>query len=74
MFREGFGLDTVTDFDDQGNDVIAVSTEVFANFDALEDALNVVGGDVVIELDAANSITLKNTSIASITESDFMFV
>jgi serralysin len=74
VFRAGFGLDTIVDFDDRGDDVITFSTAVFADFDAVEDALTVAGRDVVIGLDAGNSITLKNTSIASIAESDFLFV
>ncbi len=74
VFGAASGRDTITDFDDRGNDVIAVSTALFADFAALEEALIEVGRDVVIALDAENSITLTNTSFASMTETDFLFV
>jgi hypothetical protein len=74
VFGEASGHDTITDFDDWGNDVIEVSTSVFANFAALEHALKDVGRDVLIELDSHNSMTLRDTSFASVTESDFLFV
>ena len=37
VFGAASGRDTITDFDDQGNDVIAVSTTVFADFAALQE-------------------------------------
>ena len=74
MFGPAFGRDTIWDFDDRGNDVIAVSTSVFVDFAALQETLIDVGRDVVIALDAENSITLRNTSFASVTETDFLFV
>jgi serralysin len=74
VFNEDFGLDTVTDFDDQGNDIITFSTAVFAGFGAVEGALSVAGRDVVITADAGNAITLKNTAIGSIGQDDFQFV
>jgi serralysin len=72
-FRPGFGLDQVTDFDDAGNDTILFSTAVFADWTAVQNAMSASGADVVITLDAANSITLLGTTLASMTQTDFLF-
>ena len=69
-----FGRDTITDFDDYGNDTIEFSTSVFANFAAVQAALTASGGDVFITHSADNVITLKGTTLASVTASDFLFV
>jgi Ca2+-binding RTX toxin-like protein len=73
VFRPGFGLDRVTDFDDSGNDTIAFSTAVFADWTAVRDAMSASGADVVITLDADNTITLVGTTLASMTQDDFSF-
>ena len=53
---------------------IPISTSVFLAFAALQETLSDVGQDVVFALDAENSITLRNTSFASMMETDFLFV
>ena len=74
VFRPGFGLDQITDFDDSGDDTIVFSTAVFANWAAVQAAMSASGADVVIAFDAANKVTLLGTTLASMTESDFSFV
>ena len=72
VFRPGFGLDRVTDFDDSGNDTIAFSTAVFADWNAVQDAMSASGADVVITLDDSNKITLVGTTLASMTSGRFL--
>ena len=74
VFRPGFGQDQITDFDDAGDDTIMFSTAVFADWAAVQNAMSASGNDVVITLDAANVITLLGTTLASMTQSDFLFV
>jgi hypothetical protein len=62
------------DFDDVGDDVIQLSTSLFANFAAVQAAMNPLGGDVAIVFDAANAIVLRNTTLASMGVDDFLFV
>ena len=47
--------------------------QVFHNFDEVLHHSQQVGGDVVITLDANNTITLQRTSIASLHAQDFLF-
>ncbi len=72
----GFGRDLITDFTPTGggHDAIQVSKALFADFSAIQSHLSVVGADVVITLDPADTITLKGLSPASLTASDFLFV
>jgi len=72
VFTGAFGTDVVTDF--QGNDVIQLDASAFANFAAVQSHAQQVGLDVVITLDAANTITLQNTALASLNSGDFLFV
>lgn len=74
VFRSGFGVDRITDFDDAGDDTIVFSTAVFADWTAVQNAMSASGADVVITLDAADKITLVGTTLASMTQSDFLFV
>jgi len=75
FFNSGFGKDVITDFDKRGDDVIEFSTSVFSDFAAVQIALIAHHGDVIIETpDHLDSITLRNTAIASLTADDFKFV
>jgi Ca2+-binding RTX toxin-like protein len=74
VFRPGFGLDQITDFDDSGDDTIVFSTAVLANWMAVQNAMTASGNDVVITFDSANKVTLLGTALSSMTESDFAFV
>ncbi len=75
-FGIDFGLDTVQDFKDTANenDVIQLSTALFADFAAVQAVSSQVGADVKIMLDAQNVITLKATLLANLDAGDFWFV
>jgi Ca2+-binding RTX toxin-like protein len=75
-FAADFGHDQITDFRPTGAsaDVIEFSTDVFSSFAEVQAAMQQVGADVVISVDAANSLTLRSVSLASLTPDDFLFV
>jgi Ca2+-binding RTX toxin-like protein len=66
--------DSITDFVAGGTeDVIQVSG--FAGLDAFADlTLFQVGTDVLVKFDSDDSLLLKNATVASLTDSDFLFV
>ena len=68
------GHDTVTDFEADGTDVVEVSSIAFADFAAISAAMQQVGDDTVITLDADNSITLQGTRREDLDASDFDLV
>jgi predicted extracellular nuclease len=71
VFEGAFGDDLVTDF---GNgDRIQLDDVQFADFAAVLGKAAQVGDDVVITLDAANSLTLADVQLASLKASDFLF-
>ncbi len=75
VFGTGFGKDTVTGFAPMGagHDTIDFSTSVFANFGAVQSHMVQSGLNVVITLDAANTVTLTGVTLASLTSADFTF-
>ena len=72
---KSFGNDIVTGFGATGatHDTIDFSTAVFANFAAVQSHMAQSGANVVITLDAADTITLKGVTLASLTAADFTF-
>jgi len=72
VFSGAFGTDVVSDF--QANDVIQLDAAQFASFGAVQAAASQVGADVVITLNAANTITLSGVTLASLNSGDFLFV
>ena len=56
-----------------GHDTIDFSTAVFANFAAVKSHMAQSGANVVITLDASDTITLKGVTLASLTAADFTF-
>jgi Ca2+-binding RTX toxin-like protein len=76
VFRPGFGLDVITTFEDTPtvNDIIEVSSSIFANFAAAQAATAQVGADVVITASPTDTITLKNYTLANLGADDFRFV
>lgn len=72
VFSGTFGNDLVTDF--EANDVIQLDASQFASFGAVQAAAVQSGADVVITLNAANTITLANVTLASLNAGDFLFV
>jgi len=67
------GHDVVTDFTD-GQDQIQVDHTIFADFASVQSHMQQVGNDVVITVDANNSITLSNVNINSLSANDFLIV
>ena len=75
-FARGFGYDLVTDFaaGRAAGDVIEFDEGIFDDFADVLAASRQVGANVVIEADAANSITLENVGLATLHPNDFDFI
>jgi Ca2+-binding RTX toxin-like protein len=73
VFTGVFGRDIVTDFDKNG-DVIQLDRSAFANFASVLSHARQVGDDVVITLDADDTITLQDYRLTSLNAGDFVFV
>lgn len=71
-FSGAFGVDRVVDFA-ADVDKISLQTSQFADFDAVLAASRDVGSNLVIKLDAANTITLVGVQIADLDAGDFLF-
>jgi serralysin len=67
---------TVTDFvaAGTGHDVVQLDASAFADFTVLQQHMAQAGSDVVITLDATDTVTLHNVSLSSLTAQDFLFV
>jgi Ca2+-binding RTX toxin-like protein len=76
VFVAGFGHDVVTDFTLSGAsaDAITFSTDIFADYAAVEAHAMQDGRDVVITLDADNTLTLHNQQLSALAPDDFRFV
>ncbi|MBT3371640.1 MAG: hypothetical protein HOA08_10925 [Rhodospirillaceae bacterium] len=71
VFADGGGDDSVTDFKN-GKDLLDVSDYGLA--DSLGfDGISAVGGDVVIDINGSDSITLIGVNLANIDDGDFLF-
>jgi hypothetical protein len=76
VFRPGFGTDTVTDFNalaGANHDILEISSGLFADFAALQGAMQQVGQNVVITADAATTITLHKVTLNTLDAGDFAF-
>lgn len=74
-FTKFCGTDTVNGFIASGtnHDMLAISTKAFADFAHLLGATKQVGNDLMITIDAADTILLKNVALASFTSADVRF-
>ncbi|HEY1709090.1 MAG TPA: calcium-binding protein [Rhizomicrobium sp.] len=72
-FSGSFGHDTITDFaaTGSGHDIIHFAHDDFGSFAGLHMAA--MGSDVVITLDAADTIVLQHVTLSSLTAADFSF-
>jgi trimeric autotransporter adhesin len=72
LFSGTFGADIITDFTATGtaHDLLQFSSGAFASTSAALGAASQVGDDVVIAA-GANSVTLKNVALSSLTTADF---
>jgi Ca2+-binding RTX toxin-like protein len=80
VFRVGFGNDVITDFTVTNapgvlHDTLAFDHNVFADIAAVMSHSAQVGANVVISLDANNSITLQNVALSTLSTQidDFFF-
>jgi serralysin len=75
VFDAGFGKDLIADFAaaGAGHDKMNFSTAMFANYAAVRSHMTQVGPNVLITHDAANVVTLKGVTLASLTAADFTF-
>ena len=76
IFKNVGGDNTISDFK-PGSDLISISALNFSAFDDgtendLQSAMTQIGTDILIELDADNSVTLLNLQLASLDEGDFI--
>jgi Ca2+-binding RTX toxin-like protein len=76
VFAAGFGHDIISGFaaGPKHGDVIEIDNAIFADFAAVQAASAQVGSNVVITVDADNSITLNNVVLANLHQNDFLFV
>lgn len=71
-FATGFGRDMISDFGASDRDIISFEG-LFADFDDVMAFSTQVGGDVVIEIDAQTSLTLRDASLLTLGADDFRF-
>jgi hypothetical protein len=75
IYKGNFGNEEISGFVTGTNhDTINFGTSDFASFTALSKHMTQAGANVVIRLDAADSITLDNITLASLSATDFKFV
>ncbi|WP_400771523.1 beta strand repeat-containing protein [Methylosinus sporium] len=72
VFQSNFGHDSISGFN--STDALRVDHTAFADWSHLLGATQQVGSDTVITLDAADSITLKNFAVTSLTQSQVQIV
>jgi Ca2+-binding RTX toxin-like protein len=78
VFKPGFGQDTITDFRTIGadHDIVEFDANIFANADAVFGHSSDTAAGVLIVVDTANTLLLKNTTLAELLThpEDFHFV
>jgi trimeric autotransporter adhesin len=75
VIQPGFGRDTITDFGATAasQDLLQVSTGVFADLQAFMAASRQVGSDVIVTATPNDVLTLKNITLASLDATDLRF-
>jgi hypothetical protein len=71
VLREGGGNVTITDF--RAGDSIRLEHYSAQSFAALQSAMTQSGNDVVIHLDAGQTLTIQNTTVSALTAGEFAF-
>ena len=76
VFGSNFGKDVITDFRATGpnSDILQFSHDAFSDFAAVLAHAAQVGSDVVITLDAADTVTLQNVHLSSLQNNDFHLI
>jgi hypothetical protein len=74
-FSGSFGHNTITGFvgTTTQHDIIDFASDDFANYAAVQSHMAQVGANVVITLDAADTIILQHITLAHLVASDFTF-
>ena len=72
VFGEGFGRDTVSDFQD--GDIVEFRDGVFLDFAAVQAVGHQDGADTIITLNATDTLILHNVVLSSLNADDFRFV
>ena len=75
-FGSHFGAETIDNFTAGAgptHDTLEFSTSDFASYAALTSAMSQAGSDVMIRLDATDSIALNHVSMSSLVSADFKF-
>jgi Ca2+-binding RTX toxin-like protein len=75
VIQPGFGRDTITDFGatPANQDLLQVSTGVFADLQAFMAASRQVGSDVIVTATPNDVLTLQNVTLASLDATDLRF-
>ena len=73
VFSGNFGNDTIKDFQ-KSSDAVQLDHNVFGNFAGVMSHASQVGSDVVISVDANNSLSLHNTLLSQLTANNFHLV
>jgi hypothetical protein len=75
FFGANFGKTVITDFQaaGSGHDIIYFSQAAFSSFAALQSHATQVGANVVITVDAADTVTLAGVKLTDLSSSDFQF-
>jgi serralysin len=76
IFAANFGKDVIADFQNTNGeqDIIQFDHTVFADFSAVQSHMAQVVGNVVITVDANDTITIQDTSVGHLSADDFRFV
>ena len=73
VFADGFGSDTITDFANDLDKLDFTAQTTLTSLAAVLAVSSQVGADTVIALDANNTITLQNFTLADLDAADFVF-
>jgi Ca2+-binding RTX toxin-like protein len=76
VIKPSFGRDTITDFGATAadQDVLQISTSVFADVQAFLAGASQVGTDVIVTATPNDVLSLKNVTLASLDATDLRFV
>jgi len=73
IFEDGDGADSINDFETgAGGDAMDVTNFGFASFSELSAKFSQVGADVLVELDADDSVTLVGVNVSDLLEAQFV--
>jgi VCBS repeat-containing protein len=76
VFRDGYGRDTITKFEDHAGsqDVIEIQSSLAADFSALQAMMVQAGEDVRIQFGGGDQLILRNTFLENLSSDDFIIM